>query len=190
MSLVLLVCTAPVFASYLTYFLIRPSGRSNYSELIVPTRLLPDIALTDLNGEPVHAASLKGQWLLIAAAGGNCDIACEKTLYLQRQLRETLGKERDRVENVWFVTDKLRVRPEVLHAVSLATQARILRVGHEALGRWLVPAPGRGLNQHLYIADPMGYWMMRAPQDPEPAKLKGDIKRLLRASASWDRPGR
>ncbi len=38
MLLVLLVCAAPVIASYLTYFVIRPEGRSNYGTLILPTR--------------------------------------------------------------------------------------------------------------------------------------------------------
>ena len=29
-----------------------------------------------------------------------------------------------------------------------------------------------------------------APADPEPAKLKRDVDKLLRASAGWDKPGR
>jgi len=32
--------------------------------------------------------------------------------------------------------------------------------------------------------------MMRSPADPEPARLKRDVEKLLRASASWDLPGR
>jgi hypothetical protein len=32
--------------------------------------------------------------------------------------------------------------------------------------------------------------MMRSPVDPEPARLKRDLEKLLRASASWDLPGR
>jgi hypothetical protein len=31
---------------------------------------------------------------------------------------------------------------------------------------------------------------MRAPVSPDPAKLKRDLERLLRASSSWDRAGR
>jgi len=31
---------------------------------------------------------------------------------------------------------------------------------------------------------------MRAPVDPDPKKLKADLERLLKASASWDTPGR
>ena len=43
---------------------------------------------------------------------------------------------------------------------------------------------------HLYVVDPMGEWMMRMPADPSPQKVKRDLDRLLRASASWDRAGR
>jgi hypothetical protein len=66
----------------------------------------------------------------------------------------------------------------------------VLRVPREALAAWLQPAPGETLERHLYIVDPMGEWMMRSPADPDPARLKRDIERLLRASSSWDRAGR
>ncbi|MGH8254506.1 MAG: hypothetical protein ACRES2_10705, partial [Steroidobacteraceae bacterium] len=42
MLLLLLVCAAPVVASYVTYFVIRPQGHTtNYSELISPQRPIP-----------------------------------------------------------------------------------------------------------------------------------------------------
>src|SRR5690242_9998566 len=63
MLLVLLVCAAPVVASYFTYYVIRPQGRSNYAELIDPQRPLPEaLPLRDLQGQPVKAEQLKGQW--------------------------------------------------------------------------------------------------------------------------------
>jgi hypothetical protein len=184
------VCTAPVVASYLTYFVIRPEARSNYGELIEPQRALPDLSLTDQQGAPVQAASLKGQWLLIVVGGGACDAACEKSLYLQRQLREALGRDRDRLDKVWLITDAQPVRPEVLKAISMGVPPHVLRVRGEALAGWLAPAAGDTLERHMYIVDPMGHWMMRVPPDPQPAKLKRDIEKLLRASASWDLPGR
>ena len=49
---------------------------------------------------------------------------------------------------------------------------------------------GHALEDHLYLVDPMGEWMMRMPADPDPARLRRDLDRLLRASASWDSPGR
>jgi hypothetical protein len=49
------------------------------------------------------------------------------------------------------------------------------------------------LEDHLYVVDPLGNWMMRFPArigvDKAP-KAKRDMERLLRASAFWDTPGR
>lgn len=190
MFLVFAVCAVPVLASYFSYFVWRPEGRSNYSALIEPSRRLPDLPLTDLRGATVSADSLKSQWLLVVVAGGACDAACEGRLLLQRQLRETLGKERDRVDKLWLIPDEQAVRPELTQVLATSPAMNVLRVPRAALEVWLDPAPGRMLEQHLYIVDPHGDWMMRAPPDPAPERLKRDIDRLLRASASWDRPGR
>jgi hypothetical protein len=191
MLFVLLVCAAPVIASYLTYFVVRPEGRTNYSELIDPQRVLPEsLPMTDLQGRPVAANSLRGQWLLVVVSGGACDSACEKRLWLQRQLREALGREKDRLDKLWLVIDDAAVRPETLAAVQAGGATTLLRVPREALAAWLQPAAGQSLEQHFYIVDPMGNWMMRAPGEPEPARLKRDLEKLLRASASWDTAGR
>jgi hypothetical protein len=191
MLLVLLVCAAPVIASYFTYFVIRPEGRSNYSDLVLPQRPLPaGLPLADLQGRAVPAESLRGQWLLVVVSTAACDAACEKHLWVQRQLRETLGRDRDRLDKVWLIDDGAAPRPETLRAVGAGVPATVLRVPRAALSAWLAPADGRALEDHLYLVDPMGNWMMRVPADPEPARLKRDIEKLLRASASWDLPGR
>jgi hypothetical protein len=191
MLLVLLVCAAPVIASYFTYFVIRPQGRTNYSDLIEPLRPIPPtLPLADLQGRAVEPRSLRGQWLLVVVAGGACDANCEKLLWLQRQLRETLGRERDRLDKVWLIDDAAAPRPPVLQAVGAAPAVTVLRTDAAALAEWLQPAAGRTSGEHLYLVDPLGNWMMRAPADPEPARLKRDVERLLRASASWDKAGR
>lgn len=41
MMVVLLLCAAPVIASYITYYFIRPEGRLNYGELIEPQKTYP-----------------------------------------------------------------------------------------------------------------------------------------------------
>ncbi|HEX6704524.1 MAG TPA: hypothetical protein VF169_07160 [Albitalea sp.] len=191
MAAVLAVCAAPVVASYFTYFVVRPEARSNYAELVTPPRELPPrLPLTTLSGAPVDPASLRGQWLLVAVADAACDAGCEKHLYLQRQLREALGGDKDRLDKVWFVTDAATPRPEVMGAISQGQPVTVLRVPREALAQWLAPAAGHALSDHLYVVDPMGRWMMRAPAAVDPARLKRDLEKLLRASASWDRPGR
>ena len=203
----LLVCAAPVIASYLTYYVIRPQSRSSFGELIEPQRPLPPVTATTPDGQPVALPSLKDQWLLVSVAGGDCDAACEQHLYLQRQLRESLGKDKDRVDWVWLVSDAQPVREALRPALK---QATVLRVDPAQLAAWLAPAPGHRLSEHLYLVDPMGNWMMRFPASVPPqqarqgkdlgalhgvdtvaaAKIKRDVERVLRASASWDLPGR
>jgi hypothetical protein len=191
MLAILAVCAAPVVASYTAYFVVRPEGRSNYATLIEPARALPAaLPLRDETGAGVAADSLHGQWLLVVAGPAACDTVCEKLLYTQRQLREMTGRERDRIDKLWLVTDDAPLRPELQAALAVAPATRVLRVPHAALAQWLEPSAGESLASHLYIVDPMGRWMMRAPVGPDPAKLKRDLERLLRASSSWDRPGR
>lgn len=191
MLLVLAVCAAPVIASYFTYFVIRPEGRNNYGELIMPPRPIPaGLPLATLAGQAVAPQRLAGQWLLVVVADAACDATCERHLYLQRQLRETLGREKERLDKVWLVPDGGTPRPEVLRAIDQGGAVTVLRVPREALQGWLTPASGHRLDEHMAVVDPMGQWMMRVPADPDPSKLKRDIERLLRASASWDTPGR
>ncbi|MBC5763129.1 SCO family protein [Ramlibacter albus] len=179
MLAVLAVCAAPVVASYFTYYVVRPEGRRNYGELIMSQ---PEL--------PAQLAQLKGQWLLVSVAGGACEAACEKHLYLQRQLREGLGKDKDRVDWVWIVSDRTPVRDALKPALAEAT---VVQMDEAQLSQWLAPAQGHALRDHLYVVDPQGRWMMRFPagQDIGTApKVKRDLERLLRASASWDKAGR
>ncbi len=191
MLAVLLVCAAPVIASYFTYFVLRPEGRTNYSTLIDPQRPIPeDLPLADLEGRAVTAASLKGQWLLVVVGGGACNAECEKKLWLQRQLREALGREKERVDKVWLVPDGVAPRAEAAQAMLAAKAASVLSVPQAALANWLAPAAGQQLEDHFYIVDPLGNWMMRVPPNADAGRLKRDIDKLLRASASWDTAGR
>jgi hypothetical protein len=191
MLLVLAVCASPVIASYLMYYVIKPSGRTNYSELIQPTRGIPAaLPMRDLQAQPMNPTSLRGQWLLIAVGPSACVEACEQRLYMQRQLRQMLGRDRDRLDKVWFVTDESPIKPELLAAIGSVEPTTVLRAPRDGLAAWLQPATGQALEDHLYIVDPMGEWMMRAPVNADPARLKRDLERLMRASASWDQAGR
>ncbi len=190
MLAVMLVCAAPVIASYFTYYVVRPEGRRNFGELIEPQRPVPALAAVPLQGPPTTLDTLRGQWLLVTVAGGACDAVCENHLYLQRQLREGLGKDKDRVDRVWLVTDDVPVRPQLLPALA---EAVVWRVDAAQLAQWLQPAPGQSLAGHLYVVDPMGNFMLRFPAGLDrqtAAKAKKDRERLMRASASWDQAGR
>lgn len=190
MLLVMAMCAAPVVASYFTYYVVRPQGQRSYGELIADQPPLPDVAALRLDGSPQRLPALAGQWLLVSVGGGACDVSCEKRLYLQRQLRESLGKERDRLDWVWLVDDQAPVGAALEPALR---QATVLRLPAARIAGWLKPAAGQSLSDHLYLVDPLGHWMMRFPASLDmagAAKAKRDLDRLLRASVSWDQPGR
>ena len=190
MLALLLVCASPVVASYVTYYLIRPEARRSYGDLIEPQRDLPPLITTDLDGRTASLPDLKGQWLLISVSSAACDAECEKNLYFQRQIHAGLGKERDKLDRVWLITDALDVSPALRASIPGSWN---LRVDPQGLGQWLAPQAGHGLAEHLYLVDPMGRLMMRFPPQLEAEnapKLKRDLERLIRAATSWDLPGR
>ena len=190
MLALMLICAAPVLASYFMYYVWQPEGRRNFGDLITPPRDMPVAQARDLDGKPVDLQSLRGQWLLVTVAGGNCDKTCQQNLYFERQLRETQGKDKDRIDRVWLVSDDAAV-PESLRPA--LAQATVLRVDAAVLQAWLQPAAGQSLQDHIYVVDPMGNWMMRFPAHMDvhtASKAKRDLERLMRASNSWDQAGR
>ena len=190
MFAVLAVCAAPVVASYLTYYAIRPTNTKSFGELIQPQKPMPTLAAKRLDGTTTTLQSLRGQWLLVSVGGGACAAPCEAHLYMQRQLRETLGREKDRLDWVWLISDDVPLAPELHKRLSNPDFKGFtaLRVAQQELTTWLDGNPAR-----LYLIDPQGNYMMRFPENmtmDTAAKAKADINRVLRASSFWDTPGR
>lgn len=188
--LLLLICAAPILLSYLTYYVIRPQGRMHHGELIEPQRDLPQWSATDLQGRAFPLTQLTGQWLLVSVGSGACSESCERMLFVQRQLHKMLNKDSERVDRVWLLTDDVVPAPALLQSIEGAT---VLKVAPDLLSQWLVPVSGQTLPDNLYLVDPLGRWMMRFPQAQDAQAVAGirrDLERLMRASASWDKPGR
>jgi hypothetical protein len=192
MLLVMLACAAPVIASYLAFYVVRPEGRKNYGELILPTRALPYTAVQRIDGSNVPLPTLQGQWLLVSIGGGACDEACQQRIYWTRQLREVMGRDKDRIERVWLIEDATPVDAKLAPQVHAPlNDAQAFRVSEATLKEWL-PAPEAGakISDHLYVVDPYGNLMLRWPAQIDAAKAKRDVHNLLRASGSWDQAGR
>jgi hypothetical protein len=176
---VLLVCASPVIASYLAYYVMPPIGRTNFGSLVEPQRPVPELRLVGIDGKPARFASLLGQWVLLQVDSGACDRPCADKLYALRQQRTMTGKDRDRIDRVWLVTDGTAPSPELLRDYEGTV---VLRADPAELAALLPVEPGRRVEDYLYVVDPMGNLMMRFPADGEPSKIRKDISRLLKAS--------
>lgn len=188
--LLLLVCCAPVIASYITYYFVRPDGRRNFGDLIDPQQPLPAVVVKNQQGREVPLPSLRGQWLLITVSQGPCTKVCQDNLYYQRQLRELMGKDKDRIDKVMLLLDDAPVDPQLQPALK---DVNVLKADSKAIESWLKPEKNQVLSDHLYVVDPLGNWMMRLPPMTDrsvAAKAKPDLERLMRASSFWDKAGR
>lgn len=176
MLAILLVCAAPVIASYFTYYVIRPEGRTNYGTLIEPMR---DVSALGQSSGSGGIATLRGRWVMLVVGPAACDAACRERLYEIRQVRLTTGKERDRVERAWLLEDDAAPDPELL---AQHDGLVLMRAGADALARSLPAEAGARVSDHIYVIDPLGNLMMRFPKDADPNRMKKDLAKLLRAS--------
>lgn len=178
---VVAVCAAPMIASYITYYVIKPTGRTNYGALIDPrAHPIPAMASTSLDGKPTPLETYKGKWIMLKVGGSDCLQECQDQLFAMRQLRTMQGKEMERIERVWLITDN-----EPLETMLLRVNdgTRMLRAPADAVAKWLPVEQGGKVEEHIYLIDPLGNLMMRFPAKPDPAKVKKDISKLLKASA-------
>jgi len=178
---VLFVCAAPLIFSYFTYYVIKPSGRTNYGELIDPrAHPIPALGSVGLDGKPLALDAYKGKWVMLQVSPGECAQACKDQLVAMRQLRLMQGKDMERIERVWLITDDAPLDTMLMRVID---GTRFLRVKPDALKAWLPVEQGGDINQHMYLIDPLGNLMMRFPAKAEPQKVKKDIGKLLKASA-------
>ncbi|MFZ6774133.1 SCO family protein [Undibacterium sp. SXout7W] len=183
--LILLVCAAPMIFSYLAYYVIKPGGRTNYGVILDP-RDYPVPALnarllsTHSTDKTTGLDAYKGKWLMLSIDGGDCHPACRKKLYDIRQLRLAQGKEMERIERVWLISDEQPVDTDLIRQHD---GMQMLRVNAEIVKRWLPTEADTQISDHIYMVDPLGNLMMRFPKDADPNKMKKDIAKLLKASS-------
>jgi cytochrome oxidase Cu insertion factor (SCO1/SenC/PrrC family) len=177
---VMAICAAPVIGSYFTYYVIKPQGRTNYGTLLDPRVYpMPALGSTSLDGQPTTLDAYKGKWIMLQVDSADCTDTCKTKLYDMRQLRLTQGKDMDRIERIWLVTDKAPLETLVLREYD---GTHVLRADPAALKSWLPADEGTTPADHLYMIDPLGNLMMRFPKDADANKIKKDISKLLKAS--------
>ena len=177
----LMVCAAPIIASYVTYYIIKPSGRTNYGAFIDQrAHPMPELATTTLDGRPEKLQGYAGKWVMLKVGGGACEEACLKQLFAMRQWRTMQGKNMDRIERVWLITDSAPIDTRIIRQYD---DLHMLRVAPETLVKWLPVDKGARLEDHIFLIDPRSNLMMRFPKDPDPRRVHKDVAKLLKASA-------
>jgi hypothetical protein len=171
--LLAVIAAAPVALSYLAYYAWPRDARVNYGELLAPQTIAP-IAGTRADGAPFDLASLRGRWVVLYAAPGNCSGNCADALYASRQARTIQNAERERVVRVWLVTDPSAPASALLAAHPDLTVARV-----DARSLRSLPQG----SDRIYLIDPLGNFVLAWPSKPDIKAMAKDLGRLLRASS-------
>lgn len=175
------VCAAPMVASYFAYYVVKPQSRTNYGALIDPRAypIPPALGAASLDGKPASLDAYKGKWIMLQVDKAECGDYCRTKLYEMRQLRLTQGKDMDRIERVWLITDDAPLQTMLMREYD---GTHLLRVSPETVKAWLPVEAATDVTDHIYMIDPLGNLMMRFPKDADPNKVKNDLARLLKAS--------
>jgi len=164
------IALAPVVLSYVAYYAWPRDSRVNYGELLSGT--LPSIAGTRGDGGTFDAGELRGRWIVLYAAPGDCTGDCPAALYASRQARTIQNAERERVVRVWLVTRGPAPTTGLLGEHPDLTVVRVSAPPDLPRG------PGR-----IYLVDPLGNFVLAWPSKPDIKAMAKDLGRVLRASS-------
>lgn len=179
--LVIAICAAPLLLSYLAYYVIKPTGRTNYGTLIDPRQYpMPTLHSVLQGGGAEELTAYKGKWIMLQVSASDCQTKCKTALFAMRQLRLMQGKDMDRIERVLLIPDQ---NPMDTTLIREYDGTHILRVDAKAINTWLPAEPETTIQDRLYLIDPLGNLMMRYPVDADPYKVKNDLVKLLKASS-------
>lgn len=177
----------PIIAAWVLYThpaLWRPGRTTNYGELITPPKPMAVDALRRLDGTALGRDFWRGRWTLLYLGGAVCANQCRDTLYALRQIQRAQGKDVNRVQILYVMTDRRHTEPLVTllrHYPGVA----LASVSRGALDKFLAAFRGpeaADATRRVYLIDPQGNLMMRYRRDADPKGMLRDLRHLLKIS--------
>lgn len=192
-------------ATWLWYFVVRGDldlvgalGTANSGMLIQPPRQIDDEAILNQVGVPYpYAEHTPSRWTMLIPGGTRCAAACERTLYLTRQIHLGIGKDFNRLRRMY--AGEVPVAGTRLALDSLSDESAVpdsfdelLAGEHRGTEAVRMPAGATGRlfpeweadPSTWYLVDPRGWIMMSYDADVSYKDVIGDLKFLLKNSSS------
>jgi cytochrome oxidase Cu insertion factor (SCO1/SenC/PrrC family) len=167
----------------IAWFLVedwRPGGTVNHGELLNPAQPVEHLQVRQADGKALEQDYLRGRWTL-AYIGESCDERCEKGLYNIRQVRLALGKDMERAQTLFLMSE-----------TPTATVVEWLSREHASITAGVADAatldffsrafPEGSADGWIYLIDPLGNLFMRYGTGDDPKGILDDLKRLFKYS--------
>ena len=172
-------------------------GTANRGSLVQPPRQFDEHTLQGESGLSVKFADMEPRWaIIVPVASGGCDEACEKSLYVTRQIHVAMGKGFTRLRRLYVSPE--RAQDTQLTAVELSDGrpapagefTGYLATEHAGLKVLAVPTGAYEVmfSEHAadtstwYLVDPAGWIMMSYNEEIPYKDVIKDLKFLLKNS--------
>lgn len=174
----------PFIAGWLALYVFELKPQSgNYGGLVQPVKKVDWPAMKSRDGQ-VYEGGFGRKWTFILITNDRCSEACRSNLFYMRQSRTLLGRDADRLQNVFISTagidddmeDFLKEYPGLLvfdnfHDKPLLNQFRV----DEATGEV-------GSSPKMYLVDPDQNYMMHYPASADEHRVLDDLRKLMKLS--------
>ncbi len=178
---VFLIFLGPLALAYLMYYGLSYGGSglgTNGGQLVSPAKPLPDIRLTDADGQSVQSgAVLEQDWTILQVAADDCDSTCVESLNETRQIRALLHRRAARVQRVLLAGADAE-----LSGLGEQPDLSVYRGDLAPMTTLLQDEDGADAAGVVYLIDPLGNWMLYYPPGGDGEALFKDIKHLLKLS--------
>ncbi|MFT4608575.1 MAG: hypothetical protein ACI9YO_001106 [Gammaproteobacteria bacterium] len=177
------VFLAPFIGGWVALYVfeIRPPN-GNYGTLVEPVKRLNWPVLESTQGDR-YVNGLGRQWSFVMFNDGVCAELCQSNLYYMRQLRTLLGRDTQRISNVFIsklpLDDELKAffvdYPDVVIIDNMVDEALFEQFqieGEDAVGA----------SPKLYLVDPDQNYMMHYSAENDQNKILEDIRKLIKLS--------
>lgn len=185
--LVLLIFALPALvatAMYITGW--RPASTANHGDLIQPARFIEDSVLMTLDNAPFELSKLHGKWTMIYFDTAACPEVCIKQLYLMRQTHIAQGKDQNRLQRIFILTDS-EALPSLKEKLAEYAEMPVLKAEQVVLAKlkqdFGIDNQAKIEPRNIYLLDPQGNLMMRYTLGVDPAGIRKDLVRLLKYSS-------
>ena len=156
------------------------SKTQNHGALIEPAKPLDDFKMTSIDGNVWDKQQFMGKWTLLYVGDEHCDLYCEASLFKMRQVRLSLGRDRQRVQGKYLGIDNKNNKQSFNDIIKNYPDMQV---------SWFIfDSTPNSLSTYdlqknvIYIIDPLGNLMMQYSRDATSKGMKKDLKRLLKVS--------
>lgn len=175
MIAIALVCLGPLAVAMYLYFFAPPELKAMAGKPLEPFAF-PYASVQTLDGQPIAHPVVGERWLLVHAGSGACASTCRDALYLTRQARKAQGRNMDRIQRIWIITDAKPPNADMLvaHPDLLVVRAMDAHVAQQ-LGPDL-----QDVSPLIYLVDRRGFVVFRYDASVEPTAFIRELGKLVK----------